>query len=151
MWHKAIWKGHPMRLELTRVSLLVELANHYTTRGAFHVCMCVILWIFSAVVYRFRRVSICISQWHINRCGYIYVWVYMYVNLYRGQDIVYRCVEYVCVYVVICILWRNHSSTSSNLNGDGQMEPSCDLKDFNFIITVFSVSWRHTIWQYFYD
>ena len=32
MWHKAIWKGHPMRLELTRVGLLVELANHYTTR-----------------------------------------------------------------------------------------------------------------------
>ena len=24
-----------MRLELTRVGLLVELANHYTTRGAF--------------------------------------------------------------------------------------------------------------------
>ena len=22
MWHKAIWKGHPMRLELTRVGLL---------------------------------------------------------------------------------------------------------------------------------
>ena len=34
MWHKAIWNGHPMRLELTRVGLLVELANHYTTRGA---------------------------------------------------------------------------------------------------------------------
>ena len=34
MWHKAIWKGHPMRLELTRVGLLVELANRYTTRGA---------------------------------------------------------------------------------------------------------------------
>ena len=33
MWHKAIWKGHLMRLELTRVGLLVELANHYTTRG----------------------------------------------------------------------------------------------------------------------
>ena len=30
MWHKAIWKWHPMRLELTRVGLLVELANHYT-------------------------------------------------------------------------------------------------------------------------
>ena len=27
--------GHPMRLELTRVGLLVELANHYTTTGAF--------------------------------------------------------------------------------------------------------------------
>ena len=35
MWHKAIWKGHPMRLELTRVGLQVKLANHYTTRGAF--------------------------------------------------------------------------------------------------------------------
>ena len=34
MWHKAIWKGHPVRLELTRVGLLVQLANHYTTRGA---------------------------------------------------------------------------------------------------------------------
>ena len=34
MWHKAIWKGHPMRLELTRVGLLAELANHYTPRGA---------------------------------------------------------------------------------------------------------------------
>ena len=35
MWRKAIWKGHPMRLELTRVGLLVKLANHYTTRGSF--------------------------------------------------------------------------------------------------------------------
>ena len=26
-----------MRLELTRVGLLVQLANHYTTRGAYHV------------------------------------------------------------------------------------------------------------------
>ena len=34
MWHKAIWKGHPMRLELTRVGLLVELADYYTTGGA---------------------------------------------------------------------------------------------------------------------
>ena len=31
MWHKAEWMGHPMRLELTRVGLLVKLANHYTT------------------------------------------------------------------------------------------------------------------------
>ena len=34
MRHKVIWKGQPMRFELTRVSLLVELTNHYTTRGA---------------------------------------------------------------------------------------------------------------------
>ena len=40
MWHKAIWKGHTMRLELTRVGLLVELANHYTTRGALKRQLC---------------------------------------------------------------------------------------------------------------
>ena len=34
MQHKAEWMGRPMRLELTRVGLLVLLANHYTTRGA---------------------------------------------------------------------------------------------------------------------
>ena len=34
MWHKAEWMGHPMRLELTRVGLLVKVANHYTTKGA---------------------------------------------------------------------------------------------------------------------
>ena len=34
MWHKAEWMGHPMRLELTRVGLLVQFANRYTTRGA---------------------------------------------------------------------------------------------------------------------
>ena len=33
MYHKAAWIGHPMRIELTRVGLLVYLANHYTTRG----------------------------------------------------------------------------------------------------------------------
>ena len=35
MWHKAIWKGHPMRLELIRVGLLVELANHYRRATQF--------------------------------------------------------------------------------------------------------------------
>ena len=34
MWHKAEWMGYPMRLELTRVGLLVKLANRYTTKGA---------------------------------------------------------------------------------------------------------------------
>ena len=36
MWHKAEWMGRPMRLELTRVGLLVKLANRYTNRGARH-------------------------------------------------------------------------------------------------------------------
>ena len=43
MCHKAEWMGHPMRLELTRVGLLVKLANHYTTKGA--------LILFDLVIY----------------------------------------------------------------------------------------------------
>ena len=34
MWHKAIWMGLAVRLRLNRVDLRVELAKHYTTRGA---------------------------------------------------------------------------------------------------------------------
>ena len=34
MWYKAEWMGRPMRLELTRVGLLVKFANRYTTKGA---------------------------------------------------------------------------------------------------------------------
>ena len=37
MWHKAEWMGRPMRLELTRVGLLVKLANRYTTKGALDI------------------------------------------------------------------------------------------------------------------
>ena len=34
MCNKAEWMGHPMRIELPRVGLLVKLANNYTTKGA---------------------------------------------------------------------------------------------------------------------
>ena len=43
MWHKAEWMGRPMRLELTRVGLLVYLANRYTTRGA-HGCLLEVIY-----------------------------------------------------------------------------------------------------------
>ena len=33
MKHKAVWMGHPMRLEFTLAGLLVKLANHYKSRG----------------------------------------------------------------------------------------------------------------------
>ena len=32
--------GHSMKLELARVGLLVELANHYINRGATHIMNC---------------------------------------------------------------------------------------------------------------
>ena len=48
-----MWKGHPMRLELTRVGLLVELAHHYTTKGAF-VRRGVLFWSFrDLIIFRF--------------------------------------------------------------------------------------------------
>ena len=34
MLHKAEWMGHPMRLELTRVGLLIKAVNRYTNRDA---------------------------------------------------------------------------------------------------------------------
>ena len=34
MWQKAVWKGHPMRLELTCESLIVYLGDYYATWGA---------------------------------------------------------------------------------------------------------------------
>ena len=44
MWHKAEWMGCPMRLELTRVGLLVKLANRYTTKGApTWICICTVV------------------------------------------------------------------------------------------------------------
>ena len=35
MQHKTEWMGHPMRLKLIRVGLLVKLANHYTPKVPF--------------------------------------------------------------------------------------------------------------------
>ena len=45
MWHKAEWMGRPIRLELTRVGLLVRLANRYTTR------MVLVLVIYKALCF----------------------------------------------------------------------------------------------------
>ena len=86
MWHKAIWKGHPMRLELTRVGLLVELANHYTTCVVGHECffkcwatecnlsLHVITSVFqSAVIYIYIYIYI---------YTYIYIYIYTYFKLH---------------------------------------------------------------------
>ena len=34
MWHKAVWIGHFMGIELTHEGLLAKLDNQYTTKGA---------------------------------------------------------------------------------------------------------------------
>ena len=42
-----------MRLELTRVGLLAELANHYTTRGALVVAVVIVFVVAVAVYFYF--------------------------------------------------------------------------------------------------
>ena len=61
--------GHPMRLELTRVGLLVELANHYATRGAQTNYVCVykrflyiyILYLMHTYVNMYKYVNECVQ------------------------------------------------------------------------------------------
>ena len=67
----------------------------------------------------------------------MYVCMYVCIFPYRGLDI--------SEYVYGRILCVNYSSTSPILRGKGQIRLNCDLKDFNFIITLFSVSWRRTV------
>ena len=69
MWHKAKWMGRPMRLELTRVGLLVYLANRYTTRGAlflrnnYHLFAC--SYVVSRIILYQKFSSLCAPLWLI--------------------------------------------------------------------------------------
>ena len=75
--------GHPMRLELTGVGLLVKLANRYTTRGAPWVC-----------VYAKSFVHICVCVSVKSLCNlFIYIYIYIYMCV---------CVC-VCVYISVCV------------------------------------------------
>ena len=60
-----------MRLELTRVGLLVKLANHYTTRGALSntqwLCaVCVFLLRHMCIYYKFLKVCFYIFQYYLS-------------------------------------------------------------------------------------
>ena len=88
----------------------------------------------------------------------MYIRTYMSVYTYvHGCELtiisMYVCI---CVYpytghdVAVRILCTDHSSASPSLSGDGQIKLSHHLKDFNFLITLFIISWRSRIWQYSY-
>ena len=64
MWHKAEWMGHPMRLELTRVGLLVKLANRYTTKGAS-----LSIYIYTTVVQKVLCLTLKVSASHSCQTG----------------------------------------------------------------------------------
>ena len=70
MWHKAEWMGHPMRLDLTRVGLLVQYTNHYNTRGALILSILLSIWlvlmafmiiIIIIIIYSFRVFHISVN------------------------------------------------------------------------------------------
>ena len=58
MWHRAICMGHPMRLEVTRVGLLVYLANHYATRDTPPSQICRGIWQNDEVRDHFDKVCV---------------------------------------------------------------------------------------------
>ena len=58
MWHKDEWMGHPMRLELTRVDLLVKVANHYTTK---HALIYIYIYIYHHIAL-VARISLTLSR-----------------------------------------------------------------------------------------
>ena len=87
-------------------------------------------------------------------CTYMHVCVCVYICVQLQVDYRYvymsildisACVCWMCVTVFHA--WATHPLS---LSGDGGIKLSCKLKDFNFIIKLFKVTWRHTIWQYFY-
>ena len=99
------------------------------------VCMCV--WIV---------VDTCICVWLQADHGYVfnlrYVCVYIYMCISGSR------LGQICLGVLsVCILYMNHPFTSPC--GDGQIRLSYDLKDFNFIATLFRMSWRDTVGNIF--
>ena len=84
MWHKAEWMGRPMKLELTRIGLLVQLANHYTTRGAqryswyillsqltgqfLYVYIYIYIYIYTRVTWKVHRLTKILS-WNVTEWG----------------------------------------------------------------------------------
>ena len=92
MWHKAIWKGHPMRLELIRVGLLVQLANHYTT-----------------------RVYVCHFLGQMLACAYLFVWSnlkFLYISQWLATQS-YLVVYSFCVNLLHLLMWLIVSSLST--------------------------------------
>ena len=134
MWHKAIWKGHPMRLELTRVGLLAELANHYTTRGSLSEYMslhlslklttnCVPLLRMKWERYFFYK-EVCFVSFievrSLSLCSWLGLWklfntykgMYELINIYTSmivcvcfyQYVYVFCCMYMCVYKHVCVI-----------------------------------------------
>ena len=104
MWHKAIWRGHPMRLELTRVGLLVELANHYTTRGALLTRMCHYFLSPHPYVSLFSSTSpVCvIIFFHLTRMCHSFLPPHPYVSFFSSSSPV-------CVILFFLLYRMRHS------------------------------------------
>ena len=68
-----------MRLELTRVGLLAELANHYTTRGALGMIVMHLLYIQLMNIIGYVPFPINTAD-TAGVLGCLFVWVFWYIN-----------------------------------------------------------------------
>ena len=81
-----------------------------------------------------------------NTICFIYLFIYLFIQfpmshsimLHRGLGIFAR-VCWVCTWPYIFYAWTTHSL----LPVEAEMKQSRNWKDFNFIITLFRVVWRH--------
>ena len=89
MWHKVEWMGHPMRLELTRVGLLVKFANHYTTKGAHgsHKCE-------SWKALAFIAGGFC-----------VYIFIHIYWTVWPYIMVAPECIWLHCLHQLLCQLF----------------------------------------------
>ena len=90
-----------MRIELTRVGLLIYLANHYTTRGVY-ICVCVCVGQVSMCGCVYLSVSLSVCLWVCTRmCLWLHMCAYASVCV-----CVCACV---CVCVCVCVCARTRS------------------------------------------
>ena len=105
MRHKALWKGHPMRLELTRVGVLVELANHYTTRGALTIDCFHLVYMKDT-----RYIGFNSSFWYSGNIKGKYrltIFFIFYSNIYVGKGTSKLIRNKLKVYFIF-LAWREH-------------------------------------------
>ena len=120
MWHKAIWKGHPMRPELTRVGLLVELANHYTTTGAFvYVCVCVCVCVCACVSFLFNLRFF----WFICLFVCLFVCLLTSLSLQNGP------------------LWKRNQSVANFLTSEGHLTLRT-RQTYKYFFYSFQIDWK---------
>ena len=88
MWHKAIWKGYPMRLELTRVGLLVEnwemMGQVCRTVGRIYRKNMHVTW-FNMTIFLDAPYCSTHTYTHTQILSLSYIYIYIYIYIYMSS------------------------------------------------------------------